>query len=103
MSSIEEFAVNDFVMTASGKEKLKYNGHKAQIVKILSRTYKVLLLEGPMKDTEKEYAKAQIKPWVVVKVEDPAKSKADMVKEMFGEMVPPASQRFGSGPADPRK
>ena len=43
-----QIQLNDIVLSSAVKEKPKYDGHKGQVVGLLTKHVKVKLLEGPV-------------------------------------------------------
>ena len=52
---LPHFTVGDIVVGVATKAKADWNGHKCQIDAILTKFYKVQMLEGPQKNKEHKY------------------------------------------------
>jgi hypothetical protein len=83
-STASDLKVGDHVITKATKAKDKFNEKKAVIVSVLSRAYKVKLLDGPEKNTEKQFAKNMVDLFVEVSPSAVAQSKAQLASELFG-------------------
>ena len=86
-STASDLKVGDHVITKATKSKDKFNEKKAVIVSVLSRAYKVKLLEGTEKNTEKQFAKNMVDLFVEVSPATVPKYKVKMADELFGETL----------------
>ena len=64
------FKVGDYVFTTSRKSKAKYDGKHARIVRVSAKKVKVVLLDGPEQNAEKEFEPSQL-------IADPSQSADD--------------------------
>jgi len=83
-STASDLKVGDHVITKATKSKDKFNEKKAVIVSVLSRAYKVKLLDGPEKNTEKQFAKNMVDLFVEVSPSIVTQTKAELASELFG-------------------
>ena len=86
-STASDLKVGDHVITKATKSKDKFNEKKAVIVSVLSRAYKVKLLEGTEKNTEKQFAKHMVDLFVEVSPATVAQTRAEMADELFGQTL----------------
>ena len=86
-STASDLKIGDHVITKATKSKDKFNEKKGVIVNVLSRGYKVMLLEGTEKNTEKQFAKKMVDLFVEVSPATVPKDKVKMADELFGETL----------------
>ena len=85
-NTASDLKVGDHVITKATKSKDKLNEKKGVIVNVLSRGYKVMLLEGTEKNTEKQFAKNMVDLFVEVSSATVAQTRVQTADELFGQV-----------------